>query len=106
MQMNAKAENSKRPCFVILSNRNIQGDADKRTIMPPKAIPQIDADLCTGCGRCVAACPPRVLWLAVQGPHNWGPKSAELHQPTDCTGGALCKVVCPFGAIEMVKPLR
>ena len=29
----------------------------------PKALPEIDPDRCTGCGRCVAACEPKVLWL-------------------------------------------
>jgi ferredoxin len=65
------------------------------------ALPEVSADRCTGCGRCVAACPPRVLWLAVQGPHSWGPKQAVLHDAPRCTGCARCEVVCPFDAITM-----
>lgn len=73
--------------------------------MARKALPEINPDRCTGCGRCVAACPPRVLWLEVQGqgPQGWGPKQAVLHNPPDCTGCALCAVICPFKAIEMVR---
>lgn len=71
--------------------------------MSRQALPLIHPDRCTGCGRCVGACPPHVLWLAVQGPEVWGPKQAVLHNEPDCTGCARCVVVCPFDAIEMVR---
>jgi Pyruvate/2-oxoacid:ferredoxin oxidoreductase delta subunit len=65
-------------------------------------LPAIDVDRCTGCGRCVAACPPRVLSLETT---NWR-KSAHLHGRVDCTGCGLCEGVCPFHAITMVRPAR
>lgn len=68
-----------------------------------KALPQVDPAKCTGCGRCVGACPPKVLWLEVQGPKPWGPKVSVLHDAPACTGCALCAVVCPFDAIQMVR---
>lgn len=71
--------------------------------MPAAALPHIDAPRCTGCGRCVAACPPRVLWLQASGPNGWGPKQAELHDAPGCTGCARCAVVCPFGVIRMER---
>jgi ferredoxin len=67
----------------------------------PHALPTVDPARCTGCGRCVAACPPHVLWLEVTGPHSWGPKQAVLHDAPACTGCAKCEAVCPFDAIEM-----
>ncbi len=71
--------------------------------MPATALPHIDAPRCTGCGRCVAACPPKVLWLQAVGPKGWGPKQAELHDAPGCTGCAHCAVACPFGVIRMVR---
>ena len=52
---------------------------------------------CTGCGRCVAACAPAVLWLDTRA----GRKRAVLHDPAGCTGCARCAVVCPFDAIRL-----
>lgn len=71
--------------------------------MSPKALPAVDPDRCTGCGRCVAACPPKVLWLEAVHPKGWGPKVSALHDPGHCTGCAQCVVVCPFEAIAMVR---
>lgn len=71
--------------------------------MPRKALPHIDPDRCTGCGRCVAACPPHVLWLETEKPNGMGDKRAVLHDEPGCTGCAKCDVVCPFEAITMVR---
>lgn len=69
----------------------------------PIALPAIDNDHCTGCGRCVAACPPHVLWLQAEKANGMGDKHAFLHDEPGCTGCAKCVVVCPFDAIEMVR---
>lgn len=67
------------------------------------AIPQVDLDRCTGCGRCVAACPPHVLWLETDRPNGMGNKHAILHDAAGCDGCAKCVVACPFDAIGMVR---
>lgn len=64
-----------------------------------KALPTIDPARCTGCGWCVAACPPHVLSLETVN----GRKFSTLHDVPGCTGCALCAVKCPFDAIAMVK---
>jgi ferredoxin len=60
-------------------------------------LPAIDAKRCTGCGRCVGACAPQLLSLAVQ---DWK-KSAVLQGAERCTGCSLCALRCPFDAITM-----
>ncbi len=60
-------------------------------------LPVVDAGRCTGCGRCVAACAPQLLSLAVQ---QWK-KSAVLSSAERCTGCSLCALRCPFDAIRM-----
>jgi len=70
---------------------------------PRKALPAIATDRCTGCGWCVAACPPLVLSLQAPGEHRWGKKHAVLDDAPGCTGCALCALRCPFGAIRMVR---
>lgn len=64
-----------------------------------KALPVIDKTRCTGCGWCVAVCPPHVMSLDVE---NWK-KFSQLHDEASCTGCAKCAVKCPFDAIAMVK---
>ncbi len=67
---------------------------------PAPRLPAIDADRCTGCGRCVAACAPHVLSLETT---NWR-KAAVLHDTAGCTGCSVCAAVCPFEAIAMQRP--
>ncbi|MBI5255927.1 MAG: 4Fe-4S dicluster domain-containing protein [Burkholderiales bacterium] len=62
--------------------------------------PDIDPRRCTGCGRCVAVCEPRVLSLEVQ---QWDKRSV-LHDPARCTGCSACAAICPFHAITMRPP--
>ncbi len=67
------------------------------------ALPETDHNSCTGCGRCVAACPPHVLWLEAEQPNGMGNKHALLHNEPGCTGCAKCVVACPFNAITMIR---
>ena len=65
-----------------------------------KALPVIDKTRCTGCGWCVAVCPPHVH---VAGGGALEEVFASLHDEPGCTGCAKCAVKCPFDAITMVR---
>lgn len=62
--------------------------------MADKWIPVVDADRCTGCGRCVDACSPKSLGL-VDG-------IAVLAHPDTCGSEEHCIAPCQDDAIHMV----
>ncbi|WP_437178209.1 4Fe-4S dicluster domain-containing protein [Geomonas subterranea] len=64
--------------------------------MPVKRRAEIDVSRCTGCGRCVAACPKRLLTLEVAGYH----KHALLTGWEKCDGCLACLPACPVRAIS------
>ena len=55
--------------------------------------PLLDRNLCTGCAKCIAACPTNAL-AQVEG-------KAALAYPALCTYCAACETICPVGAIEL-----
>lgn len=71
-----------------------------------KAYPEIDAECCIGCGRCVISC--------YDGAHQamkWDEEKRKPHCDKDkCVGCLLCGLVCPVSAIKLgervLKPGR
>ncbi|MBV5350365.1 4Fe-4S binding protein [bacterium] len=64
--------------------------------MPEKRPPTIDPVRCSGCGRCVAACPERLITLETRG-HR---KNAILVEQDHCILCGACSKACPLGAIS------
>jgi 2-oxoglutarate ferredoxin oxidoreductase subunit delta len=55
---------------------------------------EINADLCKGCGICVAFCHKKVLELDEQ-------DKAVARRPEDCNACTLCELRCPDMALEI-----
>jgi ferredoxin len=77
-----------------------------------KGIAEVDAEKCTGCGKCLKACPrkiisliPRVhkIFLACSN-HERGAK-VKRYCSVGCTACALCVKATPSGAISMENNL-
>ena len=58
-------------------------------------VPNIDAARCTGCGRCVAACPEKLITLEVSGYR----KHAVIEHSEKCTLCGQCKLLCLVEAV-------
>lgn len=56
-------------------------------------LPQIDKELCTGCGDCIVSCPTDALAL-VSG-------LAVITEPAACNYCAECELICPVDAIAL-----
>ena len=56
------------------------------------AMPEIDHDICTGCGDCIEFCPPNIVAL-VSG-------KATIVSPEDCDYCTECEAFCPSGTIR------
>ncbi len=56
-------------------------------------IPQIDEQICTGCGDCITACPTHALKLS----HD----IAVVNEPEGCNYCGTCEMICPVEAISL-----
>jgi ferredoxin len=61
------------------------------------SVPEVDPARCTGCGRCIAACSPKLFSFEQRG---WR-KVSVLSDPEGCTRCGKCVVECPVGAISV-----
>lgn len=71
-------------------------------------IPVVDDQRCTGCAKCVEACPKDVIRLVPYGLgvhilcNSLAPgKQTKSVCPVGCIGCGICERVCPFEAIEV-----
>jgi len=66
-------------------------------------LPQVNADTCTGCGKCVSACPVEAMTLvSANDPHQSVRKMARLNQSL-CLGCGVCVRACRAGSLTLTE---
>lgn len=88
---------------------------DAIKINPETGLAEVDADKCTACGACVAACPKGIIELRKRWPKNRAiyvscvskDKGAVTMKAckAGCIGCRKCEKVCEFGAITIENNL-
>ncbi|MDD2732463.1 MAG: 4Fe-4S binding protein [Desulfuromonadaceae bacterium] len=58
-------------------------------------VPKVDSARCSGCGRCVAACPEKIITLETDRFH----KNAVILRPDRCTSCGRCVEACPIDVL-------
>jgi ferredoxin len=65
-------------------------------------LPENDPSICTGCGKCVAACPVEAMTLvSANDPDKPKRKMAKLDEEL-CLGCGVCVPACPEGGITLI----
>lgn len=67
----------------------------------PKVTLTVDAEICKGCGLCVAVCPHQAIGLVQETINTRGFHPAGLMHPDDCTACAQCALMCPDACISI-----
>ncbi|HBA71015.1 MAG TPA: hypothetical protein DER40_09280 [Geobacter sp.] len=72
-------------------------ETDGSGALASRRVPSVIAARCSGCGRCVAACLPKIITLETVGYR----KNAVISSGEDCTGCGDCAASCPLDAVEL-----
>jgi ferredoxin len=86
-------------CEAMLAARRF---AVLRPVHTTNFLPVVDAARCTGCGRCVDACPVAAMGLVSSG-EPAGPQRRARVDESRCLGCGVCVPGCSRGAIRLVS---
>jgi NAD-dependent dihydropyrimidine dehydrogenase PreA subunit len=84
-------------CEALLAARRF---GTVQTLHTSHFLATVDAARCSGCGRCVSACPLDLVGLETEHPQGRGRKRATVDTER-CLGCGVCARVCPLGAMAM-----
>jgi len=74
----------------------------KKAIVPSNFVMTVDGGKCTGCGKCVKACPIGIIEEKAEGGGTGGKKKRRVEvDPDACLGCGVCYSSCKVGAIAM-----
>ena len=62
----------------------------------------IDKEFCKSCKFCIEFCPKNIIYISNQ-LNTKGYYFAEFEKDKECTGCAICALVCPEAAIEVYR---
>jgi ferredoxin len=69
-------------------------------------LPEVSAENCNGCGKCVAVCPVEAMGLVAAGdPHKPKRRKARLNESL-CLGCGVCARACPESGIKLKARAR
>jgi len=85
-------------CEALMASRRF---AHMQPVHTSNYLPEVDVSDCTGCGKCVDACPVEALSLiSANDPHKPRRKAAQL-DPEVCLGCGVCVRACPQESIGL-----
>ena len=68
----------------------------------PQGRPEINTEICKGCGLCISVCPQHVLSISTK-TNSQGIAYSEYDNSGNCTACKNCAVMCPDRAISIYK---
>jgi ferredoxin len=66
-------------------------------------LPETDTAGCTGCGKCVTACPVQAMTLVSANDPEWPRRKVARLDPDRCLGCGVCVPACPDQNISLVR---